>query len=99
MVLSEGCLSEIFCNSNWAGPDEIDFGKEVPWAPGRQKASAVRAAAWIGKGLAMRGHNGVFVVASALLRLLLSEASGVRPLLPKFDSLVALYASASLVYP
>lgn len=43
----------------------------------RQKVSAVRAAAWVGKGLAMRGHNGVSVVASGLLRLLLSGASEV----------------------
>lgn len=74
MVLGEGCLSEIFCNTIL---EETDRGREVPCSFVRQKVSGVRAAAWIGKGLAMRGHNGVSVVASGLLRLLLSGASEV----------------------
>ena len=68
MALGEGCLSGI---TRPDGLEETDIGQDV------SKVSEVRAAAWMGKGLAMRGHNGVSDVASALLRLLLSGASKV----------------------
>ena len=71
MALGEGCLSEITRNSV---PDSL---KEANIRRNVSMVSGVRAAAWIGKGLAMRGHNGVSSVASVLLRLLLSGASKV----------------------
>lgn len=94
MVLGEGCLPEIFCNTVLESPGETDMGRDVPWRSVRQKVSGVRAAAWIGKGLAMRGHNGVSFVASGLLRLLLSGASEVT--CHKFDFVVALKVLTSL---
>ncbi|KAG0566152.1 hypothetical protein KC19_7G042200 [Ceratodon purpureus] len=69
MALGEGCLSLITSNSVPDNLEETGLGRDV------SKVSGVRAAAWIGKGLAMRGHNGVSDVASILLRLLLSGAS------------------------
>jgi len=73
MVLGESCLSEMFQHILEI-PEEIDTEKDVPCRSVRQMVSGVRAAAWIGKGLAMRGHNGVSVVASVLLKLLLAGA-------------------------
>lgn len=71
MALGESCLSAITRNSVPDSLEETGIGRDI------SKVSGVRAAAWIGKGLAMRGHNGVSDVASVLLRLLLSGASKV----------------------
>lgn len=75
MVLDEDFLSQIVPKSRLESSAEIDKGKDFPCKSVRQKVSGVRAAAWIGKGLAMRGHSGVSVVASVLLKLLLSGTS------------------------
>lgn len=90
MVLAEGCLSKITCNSVLGGAEETDIecnsiqsAKEtdietdLPCGSLRLTVSDVRIAAWIGKGLAMRGHRGVFDVASVLLKLLLSGPAKV----------------------
>jgi len=90
MVLGEVCLSEIFLNTILEISEDIDIERNVPV---RHMVSGVRAAAWIGKGLAMRGHNGISVVASVLLRLLLSEAFEVCHCGPFFTNLITLYRS------
>lgn len=91
MVLDEDFLSQIVPKSRLESSAEIDKGKDFPCKSVRQKVSGVRAAAWIGKGLAMRGHSGVSVVASVLLKLLLSGTSEVchcSTIPHKFDSII-----------
>jgi len=84
MVLAEGCLSKIRCNSILEIPEETDTEKDGPCESLRLTVSEVRTAAWIGKGLAMRGHRGVFDVASVLLRLLLAGPAEVCLLCTRF---------------
>lgn len=69
MVLEKGWLSGI--TSHNSIPHSLS-GESTSVRCVRQKVCGVQAVAWVGKGLAMRGHNLIAGVASFLLKLLLS---------------------------
>lgn len=83
LVLEEGGFLDFrTVNSIGEAPVGMDAEEEKKaGVSGWQKVSGVRAAAWVGKGLAMRGHSRVTDVASFLLRVLLSGTSEVSLIL------------------